>query len=326
MTKRERVLAAVHGDKPDRTPISLWRHWPTDDQKAESLATSVLSWQATYDFDLIKVTPASGYAEEDWGSHFVDEGNREGTRQRADRPVKKLSDWDKLRPLDARSGVLGRELQALRLMRAKAGPDLFILQTIFSPLTIARKLAGDQLWLNTLRDHPQDLRRALSLIAETYGRFTEECLRNGADGVFFATQCASYDTLTEDEYTEFGIPYDRHVLGVAADKGSLTLLHMHGMNIMFDLLAGAYPVNILNWHDRLTPPTLAQARKSARVALMGGINEWHTLVDGTPEQVAAEVKEAIAATGGRGFLAGAGCVVPIDTPEANLRAAREAVE
>ena len=106
----------------------------------------------------------------------------------------------------------------------------------------------------------------------------------------------------------------------------MTLLHIHGLNIMFDLLAGAYPVNIMNWHDRLTAPTLADARTKVHVALMGGINEWQTLVNGTPDQVTAEVQDAIKATGGRRFLVGAGCVVPIDTPEANLRAARAAVE
>jgi uroporphyrinogen decarboxylase len=58
---------------------------------------------------------------------------------------------------------------------------------------------------------------------------------------------------------------------------------------------------------------------------MGGVSEWQTLTEGTPQQVETEVRDAIAQTGGKGFLLGAGCVVPTDVPEANLRAARAAV-
>jgi uroporphyrinogen decarboxylase len=326
MTKRDRVSAAVHGERGDRVPIALWRHWPGDDQTAAGLANAVVKWQMAYDFDLIKVTPASGYAVEDWGARFVDKRNREGTRDYVDRPVKHVRDWEKLWPLDVKAGVLGRELQALRLIRAQVGPDVSVLQTIFSPLTVARNLAGEELWISHLREHPQELRRGLSIIADTYARFTQECLRSGADGIFFATQCASLDVLTEAEYEEFGIPYDRHVLGAAAEKASLTLLHIHGFNIMFDLLAHAYPVHIINWHDRRTAPNLADARIRAHTAIMGGLNEWQTLADGTAEQVTDEVRDAIRQTSGRGFLVGAGCVVAVDTPEANLRAARAAAE
>jgi uroporphyrinogen decarboxylase len=326
MNKRERVLAAVHCEQPDRTPIALWRHWPKVDQTAEGLAKAVLDWQAAYDFDLIKVTPTAGYAVEDWGTRLMDAGNREGTRDYVDRPIKHVRDWEKIWPLNVHSGVLGRELQALRLIRAKSGPDIFILQTIFSPLTVARELCGDDVWQTHLREHPREFRRGLALIADTYARFAEESLRSGADGIFFATQCASHDMLTEDEYTDFGVAYDRHVLGAVADKADLMILHIHGFNIMFDLLAYPYPVHIINWHDRRTSPTLAQARTKTRAALMGGLNEWQTLVEGTPHRVSAEVHDAIRQTGGRGFLAGAGCVVSTDTPLDNIKAARAAVE
>jgi len=325
MTKRERVLAAVHGQQPDRVPVAFWRHWPGDDQTAEGLANAIVAWHTMYDFDLIKVTPTSGYAVEDWGARFVYKGNREGTREYVERPVKSTRDWEKLWPLDVRRGILGRELEALRLIRSKVGPDVFILETVFSPLSIARNLAGEDLWLGHLREHPQQLRQGLAIIADTYARFSQEALRSGADGIFFATQCASYDILSENEYEEFGIPYDRHVLGAAADMGSLILLHIHGLNIMFDLLVHSYPVHIVNWHDRRTLPSLADARVRTRVALMGGINEWQTLADGTPDQVVSEVRDALAQTGGRGYLVGAGCVVAIDTPEENLRAAIAAI-
>ena len=325
MTKRERVLAAVHGEQPDRIPVAFWRHWPGADLTAEGLADAVVAWQQAYDWDLVKVTPASGYAVEDWGVGFVDKGNREGTREYTKRVIRQPRDWETLWPLDVTVGVLGRQLQALRLIRARLGPDIHIFQTFFSPLSLARNLAGDATFFRHLREHPDHLRRGLAVISDTHARFAQECLRAGADGVFFASQLASRDLLSEDEYEEFGVPYDRHVLGAAAGDAELILLHIHGLSIMFSLLAHAYPVHILNWHDRRTAPNLADARLRTHLALMGGINEWQTLAPGQPDQVEAEVRDAVQQTGGRGYLVGAGCVIPIDVPDANLRAVRSAL-
>ena len=56
MTKRERVQAALAGKMVDRMPVAFWRHWPMDDQNAESLARVALDFYHRYDFDFIKIT------------------------------------------------------------------------------------------------------------------------------------------------------------------------------------------------------------------------------------------------------------------------------
>ena len=69
------------GDIPDRTPIALWRHFPIDDQTPDGLAAAIIDFQRTYDFDLVKVTPASSYCLKDWGADDEWRGNTEGTRE-----------------------------------------------------------------------------------------------------------------------------------------------------------------------------------------------------------------------------------------------------
>ncbi len=49
------------------------------------------------------------------------------------------------------------------------------------------------------------------------------------------------------------------------------------------------------------------------------------MVRGTPEDVRAEARDALAQTGGQRFILGTGCVTPVNTPWANIRAAREVV-
>ncbi len=321
MTKRERVQAAIRGDSVDRPPVALWRHFPGEDGRAETLAAAHVRFYRAYDWDFLKVTPTSGYYGDDWGLHGGYRPNREGTRHYTDRPVKKSSDWDALKSLDITAGVYGRELHALHLIRQQL-PDDVILSTIFSPLAIARTLCGEHALLRYLREEPEVLHRGLATITDVTQRFAVETLTAGADGVFFATQCATTDYLREEEYEEFGRPYDLQVLDVVA-AAELRILHIHGLHIMFDLLTD-YPVEVLNWHDRLTPPTLAEARERYSGCLAGGLDQ-ETLAAGTPEVVTAQARGAVTHTRGQRFILAAGCVAFVDTPEANLRAVRAAV-
>ncbi len=322
MTGRERLLAAVAGRPIDCVPIALWRHFPQEDQRAESLAAAHIAFQQRYAWDFLKVTPMSGYYGDDWGLRGGYRPNREGIRHYTDRPIKNPGDWTHLKRLDVSSGVYGRELHALRLIR-DARPDDLILSTIFSPLTIARTLSGEHALVRYLRENPDDLLRGLETITDVTARFAAETLAAGADGIFFATQCASTDYLTGEEYAEFGRPSDLRVLDATAGA-EVRFLHVHGSGIMFDALTD-YPVDIMNWHDRRTSPTLAEARSRFSGCLAGGLNEWDTLSTGTPDQITAEIRDAIAQTGGIRHIVTGGCVIPIDIPDDRVRAARTAV-
>jgi len=94
---------------------------------------------------------------------------------------------------------------------------------------------------------------------------------------------------------------------------------------MFKLFTD-YPVQVLNWHDQETEPSLTEAQQHFKGAVCGGLRQWKTMALGTPEDVAAEAKAAIEATHGQRFILGTGCVTPIITPHGNLISARRSVE
>src|SRR2546422_4968386 len=50
-------------------------------------------------------------------------------------------------------------------------------------------------------------------------------------------------------------------------------------------------------------------------AVVGGLDQWKTLRDGTPEQARAEAQDAIAQTRGIGLIVGPGCVLPLRSEE-----------
>ena len=322
MTHRERIEAAVRGERPEQIPVALWRHFPADDQRAEKLAQAHIAHYKTHDVDLLKVTPASGYYGDDWGLRAGYKPNREGVRTYGDRPIKKATDWDRLKRLDVSQGVYGREAHAIRLISEAVGAEVPVLETIFSPLSVARTLAGEQAGVRYLREDPEALHHGLQTIAEVTADFVRTVLAAGADGIFFSTQMATTDLLTREEYEEFGRPYDLQILEAATT--GLSFLHIHGVHIMFDLFTD-YPVHIVNWHARETAPGIAEARARVSACLACGIDAWNTLAKASPEAVAREVRDAIAQTQGRGHIVTTGCVMPVDTPEENIRAAIAAV-
>ena len=323
MNHRERIQACLQGEQLDRPPVALWRHFPVDDQSPERLAAAHLAFQRAYDLDLLKVTPASSFCLKDWGADDAWEGSTEGTRRYTKHVIGKPQDWEHLSALDPCAPHLAGQLACLRQIRQELGPDTPILQTIFNPLSQAKNLAGGETLLAHLRQYPEAVMKGLETIMQTTRRFIEAALETGIDGVFYAVQHAQAGLLSEDEFVRFSQAGDLALLESAKDLWC-NMLHLHGENVYFDL-AAKYPVHIVNWHDRETPPSLADARKSFKGVLCGGLGR-DTLAYKTSDEIAKEVADALKQTHGERFILSTGCVVPIIAPHGNWMAARQAVE
>lgn len=96
MDKRERLKATLNGESVDRVAVSLWRHFPVDDQRPEDLAAATVEFQTLYDFDFVKVTPSSSFCLRDWGAEDEWTGDPEGTRGYTRRVVARADDWTTL--------------------------------------------------------------------------------------------------------------------------------------------------------------------------------------------------------------------------------------
>jgi uroporphyrinogen decarboxylase len=329
MTRRERLEAAFQGRPVDRPPISFWQHFPGRDHDAALLAEATATYQRRFDLDFVKLMPTGMYAVMDYGVAVAPSGDAIGTTRYASGPIHAPTDWDRLPPASPARGVLGREVEAVRRVRQALGPDAPVVQTIFSPLTMAAKIAGmtGAAFAGCLRDDPTAtaLRGALGRLADDVVAFGRACVDAGADGFFFATQLAARGALPEGMYAEFGIPYDHQVLETLRPHAWALILHLHGEEPLFEL-ADRYPVDAVNWHARETAPGLGAALGLTRRGLVGGIARLGPVLGGSPEDAVAEARDAIAQAGGRRLVVAPGCVLPTTAPEANLLALRRAVD
>jgi uroporphyrinogen decarboxylase len=324
MNHRERILAAIAKEETDRPAISLWRHFPVDDQDPSRLADSVINLQRTFDFDLVKITPASSFCIKDWGANDEWRGAVEGTREYTHRVIQHPGDWKKLTPLDPGKGYLAAQLECMGIIVEELGAEVPVIQTVFNPLSQAKNLVGKDNLAVHIHKYPEELKAGLKTIAESIQRFLEASRATGIDGIFYAVQHAQYGLYSEQEYAEFGSTFDEYALEPITQY-KINMLHLHGQEVMFDSFLD-YPFGIINWHDRESPPTLTKAQKIFSGALCGGLRRQETMVLGTPAEVRAEALDAIQQTGGRGLILGTGCVMPTIVPRSNIFAARQSVE
>lgn len=322
MTKKERIEAAIKGGDVDRIPFSFWSHFPGVDMDPLKNAEHSFAMYKTYDIDILKTMNNGMYSVEDYGVS-VDYSSIEkgGVAAVTKSPIQKPEDWKTIEPLSVNEGALARELAYLEALLKETKRDVPVVFTIFSPLTTLSKLSPD------FPSHIQqgwgsDIKQALEVITETTCHLVARVIEMGADGIFFATQQASYKKMSEDMYKEYGVPYDTAVL--SASRGWCNVLHAHGEDIMFPVLR-KYPVQIFNWHawESLPGPGMGEALSGK--CIMTGIDRRH-ITAGRKNEIERDIYETIRQTGGKHLILSPGCVIRYPLDPATLAFVRRAKE
>jgi uroporphyrinogen decarboxylase len=329
---RERIARLLRGEEVDRPAVAAWRHFPQDDQDAAELAESTVRFQREYDWDLVKVTPAQSYLAELWGAQAVYSGDAMGVREFTRRPVGSFGDWRSLAEPDQRkwTEVLGRYVEAVGRVKEAVGADGVVLATIFTPLSIARYLAGEELFLASVRMVPEDVQRFLGFAAEVVEALIGRVVGAGADGCFVSLFSAGSGTFGEAEYRSVAGETDRRVF-TAAQGGWFNIAHFHSPYPLLRL-AGEYGVEAVSWDCHAGGPSLREvSRLCPDQVLVGGVDQRGWLVTAQAAEVRERARSLFGASGtGAGssvrLVVAPGCTVSQATPFGNLRALRHSVD
>lgn len=305
MTRRERCMAAVNGQPVDRVPVGFWYHFKLDHPSAQPLAEAELAFAKKYDPDFLKVMHDLWLDLPD-GLTLIEDPE----------------DWRRLRPLNPREGNFAEQIKALRAIKHGLTKDMPIIDTVFNPYASANKLCGKKL-MEHFRANPDAVRQGLQAITISLADYAAAWIEEGGDGIYYALDGAQTTNMSEDEYREIFMPLDKMVLNRIMAAGEFNLLHIHGENIMFDMLHDL-PSSVLVWSDKLTPPSLREGRGMHQGCIAGGINEM-TFHEKTPSEILDEAQSAIAEAGSTGFILTPGCAISTDSPEENIFALRQSV-
>lgn len=317
---RDLLDAVLSGQAAPVCPVFAHRHHPQADQTAAALSEATLAWQRRFDFDLIKLTPASTWQLIDYGVIDADAPDDSlGRRRIVRRPVVDPNDWYALPRLDPGFGFAAEILRAAAAT-ARAAGDVPVVVTVYAPASLATKLAGADRLAEHRRDHPDAVAAGLATISENTCRTVAALAETGVDGVYLAVQTAQQAAHTSADYAGFALPGDIACLE-AAQCLPLTILHLHGDGLLCALFSDR-PSSVLHF-DALPGnpvPQFGQASGLFGPAVSTGPSPAGGLQAGSAGQIFTEARSWVIRSGGSRFILAPGCTVPLATPAANLEA------
>ena len=323
-TKRERVLAALRGEPVDRIPLAFWLHNFATENTAAGLAAETLRLARTFDWDYLKPQSRAQCFAEMWGLTYRASSEPAVPYTITRAPVAGAADLRGLEAVDPRTGALGEQLEALRVIRAAVGPGTPIIWTVFAPIMVLSFLArgGRDEMLRLARAGPAAAEHALDVISATLAEYARRCLAAGADGLFYATNVATRDLVGPEECRRWHRRFDLRVLE-AASGAPFNLLHVCGAGVHFDQFTD-YPATAFSWATVEGNPTLRQGHELTGRAVVGGLPAKPGIAAMSPAELARRTRAAIAAMGGRFLLLGPDCSVNPETPAGLFEAAAAA--
>lgn len=345
MTKIDHLRKLLSGERGVPPAVSCWYHFAPEHHPPARALEAHLKHYEQFDLDFIKVMNEVGYPRAALGRAGV---------------VQSLADLRKLSETPGDGPPFDAQLDLLRRLSGAVGGAVALTTTIFHawmtlrnltapakdvhrpPVIEARADPRDQLLNSFLREDAAALAAALSAIGRTLANFAQSCVEAGADGVYLATRddwvdspdnLAAWSAAGEQggPYDSLVAPTDRAILA-AASEGWFNVLHLCGRPLRFERFAGDAHIHVVHWADRVTGPSLREALPMLDAAGRGhvpacGVDNLSTLPNGSAEDVAGEVRDALAAANGRPTIITPGCTydpraVPAENIHAIVRAAR----
>lgn len=323
-SKKEKIRASIKKESISQVPFSFWTHLPGIDLDSTRLAEATYDFYKKYDLDFIKTMNNGMYAIEDYGCKIDYSDIRNGgVAKLTYTPVKNIDDWKKIEVCDLNSGALKRELDSVKLLKAKVADEAPIIFTVFSPITTAAKLSKNKIFDHIKEGEGEKVKLALENITETTINLVKELLKIGIDGVFFAAQTSSYDKTDRETFIEYGKPFDLKVLE-SAKSFWFNVIHAHGENIMMDILRD-YPVDVFNWHGWETYPDINQAQVETGKCIMTGIARTD-ITKSNFNNISNQIYKTISQTHGKGLILTPGCVIRYPVEEKTLNFIKKEVK
>lgn len=304
MDRIERVQAALEGRPVDRLPFTFWHPFGLQHMGGEALAAAQIAFARRYRVDLLKVEHGYPYP--------CPEGLS------IDRP----QDFTRLEVLQGKEGDWEQQLLALRRIGRAVRGKLWYVETVWGPWAVLCRLAGRDLVLRTLREHPGFFRHALQAVGRSLVHYVRHVLEAGAQGIFLVVAGASYDVMTPQEYAREVKPWDCRILE-AAKRAPLNAVRLEGRRLHFETVLD-YPARILSWSHAHSGPGLERGAERWGRAVLGGLDEA-VVAGSTPADLRVHLRETLRTQPESHRIIAPGGTLPADVSPRLLEAIRDGV-
>jgi uroporphyrinogen decarboxylase len=334
MTSYERLLSAVQGKRPDRTPVApevfglaarLNGYRITDYVRDGGvIAESQLAARAELGYDILFAFADLSVEAEALGCvlQFADDAYP-SVKRPCVRDAKDAQDI--AMPDAAKDGRMPVVLDACRRLRESVRDDCLIAACVMGPISIASQIMGLEPFLYLLADSSQVAERVLDFTERVALAYGKALMRAGAHCPVVFDPMASPAVIPPSLFFRYEGPRLKRLFERFTAEGSpVSWISIAGdtrkilpafRNIGINLATIDYEV-----------PLADGFRLGGGVALNGNLKPY-AFVSQTPEEIKHLVKCCLRVAGKRyNFILGSGCEIPVESVRENFRALVDGVE
>jgi [methyl-Co(III) methanol-specific corrinoid protein]:coenzyme M methyltransferase len=329
MNAKERVMAVLGHQKPDRMPVfganstvtydqmeKVQAFWPDGHVKGEAMAKQALAAHTVIGFDAVRLPFCQTFEAVALGCKykrgFVPEGG-EGIPGIEHPPPYKLDDTPVFPDDFLSRGHIPELLKAVRILKKELGVEVPIVAGIIGPFTIAGSLLDTVPLLKATFKAPEKIPPFLDIGEKAGTALAKALIDAGADIISVEDMTASPELIAPQTYRDYESEYQRRQFeAIHVPK----ILHICGNVDAIVEWMGQTGAEILSLEPKASA-SLARQKCGTRIILMGGVDTATTLFMKDAETVKEGCEESIA--DGIQILA-PGCAVAPGTPTENLLA------
>ena len=339
MTSRERVMAALRHEEPDRVPFVPFamtfsarfagipfRNYVSD---AAALAEAEVKTARAFGWDAAIVsTDVGAYASAFGADVHMPEDDVPRLMGPAIRLECARDDFEKLDAPESYidRGRVAEMIQAVGLIKKEVGDELAVIGWTEGPFQGTMLLFGaDPRALFITKQDPGLLKEIIAWYAEFEYAVAKEMIDQGAD-IIGAGESVGY-FMSPETFLEYVHPYEKATFRKISEYGAPVLIHCCGyVPQCIGFAPDVNPGGAIQFDYQVN---LAKAKKQIgdTVTIMGNLDCNRLLHLGSEKDVVKACRKAIeqAAAGGGYWLSG-GCEIPRDMPYENMRAMLSAIK
>ncbi|MCG6928784.1 MAG: hypothetical protein LJF30_26200 [Acidobacteria bacterium] len=303
-SKRQLVLDLIdQTQEPSYVPAAFFIHFSEDEHVGPPAIEKHKEYFRFTGMDFVKIQYEAGFP--------------------AHPEIEKPEDWAKM-PLHGKEHYAGQVGVVEGLVKALR-EEALVVCTLYSPFMLARDSVGPERTIEHMEADPEAVRKGLEVVTESLLVFVRECARVGVDGFYASTQGGEAGRFSRPElFQEVVKPFDLIVQNEINETTLFNILHVCDYDLPYDDVTPFrdYPGDVVtcSLHVGEEAWTPKQASEFFGRPFMGGLERKGIIVDGTPDEIRAEVGRVLARGADRQIL-GADCTLPGDIDWERIRTA-----
>ena len=290
----------------------------------KAIADAQIAAYRRFDYDVIRIFTDLYTQAEAMGAkvHYPDDE----TAYLAAPAIASVEHIARLRPADPYSdGNLPHHLEAMERAFQAVGHEVPVNGALTGPFTTASFLVGAETLARLMLKNHAAVHQLCEIAFESARIYAEAILKTGCVPSLTDAMCSS-TVISPAQFREFGAPYLKRLVDVIHAHGKTVTLHICGKtHPIWEAMAdtGADCLSLDNAADLHA----AKIKVGHRVRLMGNVPPSEIMLQGTPAQVRAAVRDCVrkAHDNPKGLVVASGCSLPVETPFANIDAMLGAV-